>query len=78
MILPMQYFDLKKKTIGTYGYEWADSDADTRNYLELNVMKFAHGKIDPSHFSISIEEKTNGKVISYFNILVNNILLGHH
>ena len=59
----MQYFDLTKKNVGAYGYEWADSDIDARRHLVLNVVKFSRGKIDPSHFSIGVEEKTTGRVI---------------
>ena len=62
IILSMQYFDLKKRTVGTYGYEWAESGADTKRHLVLNVVKFAHGMVDPSYFSIGVKEKTNGKV----------------
>lgn len=73
IIFIVQYFHLKKKTVGTYGYEWVDSDVDTtRRHLVLSVVKFSQGEIDPSYFSIGVEKKTNGNVIPniYFDFLI--------
>lgn len=57
----MQYFDLLNRAVGTYGYEWADSDQYLENntenmrHLTLVVTKYVNGKIDSAHLNAGVK-----------------------
>ena len=58
----MQYFDLSKGAVGTYGYEWVDYDDDGRNgskrCLELNVTRYNGGRINPTNKTFTVNGNT--------------------
>ena len=58
----LQYFDLRKGAVGTYGYEWVDHPDDdddrSKRCLELNVTRYDGGKIDPTNKTFTVKGKT--------------------
>ena len=61
----LQYFDLRKGAVGTYGYEWVDHPDDDNNggnrskrCLELSVTRYDGGKIDPTNKTFTVKGKT--------------------
>ena len=51
--------------MGTYGYEWLDSDGydngtKAPRRLVLNVTKYASGKIDPTYIKVGVINETAG------------------
>ena len=60
----LQYFDLRKGAVGTYGYEWVDHPDDedggnrSKRFLQLNVTRYDGGKIDPTNKTFTVKGKT--------------------
>jgi hypothetical protein len=64
----MQYFDLQNRAVGTYGYEWIDSDhhdqsnndTEVVRHLTLIVTKYANGRMDPTYLNVGVKEQDVG------------------
>ena len=62
----MQYFDLQNRAVGTYGFEWIDSDHQSNNgteivrHLTLIVTKYANGRMDPTYLNVGVKEQDVG------------------
>ena len=62
----LQYFDLRKGAVGTYGYAWSDYDDDdhhpgenrSERCLELSVTRYNGGKIDPTNKTFTVNGNT--------------------
>jgi hypothetical protein len=54
----LQYFDLRRGAVGTYGYEWDDHDNRSERCLELNVTRYDGGKIDPTNKTFTVSGNT--------------------
>lgn len=70
MTFYIQYFDLSNRAVGTYGYEWADSNQylenNTKNmrHLTLEVTKYVNGKIDPTYLNAGVKEQDIGEGVN--------------
>ena len=59
----VQYFDLRKGAVGTYGYAWSDYDGHpgenrSQRCLELSVTRYSGGKIDPTNKTFTVNGNT--------------------
>ena len=59
----MQYFNLRKGAVGTYGYAWSDNDEHpgvnkSERCLELNVTRYNGGKIEPTNKTFTVKGNT--------------------